>query len=573
MSPRLNDVAAQLRDSLRHALTDTFASPVWGAPEAMKRTLKEVRKSFDSAAAEAPEQSVAKSVWTFRRTGKTPTFRDLKYTCYGLGLRQGDNETTLLGNERLFTTLIGEVHGLTSEPRRFRKCYQGLLSSYLNFSPDDSATDQEKKHWEELRGYLRKQLDVILAVEPVASWARVLKAHENLLQTQPCKRYADGLRKGEWDELEELAQGLAISSQSWVWKEAVLAHVQAVAEIRSDTAFRNELDLALHALDGKRVPLGEEFRKAGAAALLRRYAKCSDRPQHDALLDLALACFGKPWLNATAWDAYVDDEETQRLIDSWIKTGLIQDFFQLLAEDGVADRSRMEFWPRFVPVISDIWFAMGSFALDNRDPKYVKLRQRIGRERILHFAGAAYTNNAFIMRIGPFYLIEFGQKGRAAYLIHADNWQGDLRPGTTLQLEAWRLRRMGGLQMTHMPSDTWDQKFCQEICPRIGWWPGSAAPRQEPMKAPVRQPENVRRDAPAVVRPPVAPILRPAAPNEDPFVSALGNQLKRFDVTIEDLRDRGGCLWVGADMSRPDLNRILFSRGFKYADGKGWWKK
>lgn len=572
MPAGLKDPVLDLRNSLRGALHDSFVAPVWGAPEVMHQALKEVKKHFDSAEASVSEKSIAASVWAFRRTGKLESFRDLKYTCYGLTLRQGKDESTLLGDERLFPALIDEVHGVTKEPRKFRKCYQGLLNSYLNFPADDSSTDVEKRNWEHLRNYLRKQLRLILTVEPIASWIHVLEAHENLLKSNPCKRYAEGLREGKWDELEELAQGLAISSASWVWKEAVLAHVQAVADIRADIAFRQELDLALHALEGKRAPLGDELRKTGTASLLRRYARCSDHPQHEALLDQALHCFGKPWLNRTAWDAYVGDEDALRLIDGWTKTGLIQDFFQLLADDGVADLSRMRFWPQFVPVISDIWFAMGSYAHDSRDPKYFKLRQRIGRERILKFAGSSYTNNAFIMRIGPFYLIEFGQKGRAAYLIHADRWREPLTPGASVQLAVHRLQSMGGEQMRHYPLP-WEKTFCNVICPRIGWWPGSPPPKStvrrteslagRPMESKKKSPSTQRGTASGAKH----------ETEEDPFFAALMSRLADYGLQIDDLRRKGGCLWVRADTKDQALNRILLGAGFTYSGGNGWWKK
>ena len=572
MPPGLKDPVLDLRHSLRGVLHDGFATPIWGAPEVIHKVLKEVRKNFDSPEASVSEQSIAASVWSFRRTGKITSFRDLKYTCYGLTLRQGRDESTLLGDEKLYPALIDEVHGLTREPRKFRKCYQGLLNSYLNFPADDNSTETERRNWEHLRNYLRKQLRQILAVEPVASWIHVLESHENLLKPDPCKRYADGLREGKWDELEELAQGLAISSASWVWKEAVLAHVQAVASIRADTLFRQELDLALHALEGKRVPLSDELRKTGTASLLRRYAKCADHPQHEALLDHALRCFGKPWLNRTAWDAYVGDDDALRLIDGWTKTGLIQDFFQLLADDGVADLSRMRFWPQFVPVISDIWFAMGSYAHDSRDPKYVKLRQRIGRERILKFAGSSYTNNAFIMRIGPFYLIEFGQKGRAAYLIHADRWREPLSPGASVQLAVHRLQSMGGEQMRHFPLP-WEKTFCNVICPRVGWWPGSPPP-----KSTVRRTESLagrpmesKKKSPSTQRGTAAGAANDT--EEDPFLAALMSRLADYGLHIDDLRRKGGCLWVRADTKDPALSRILLGANFTYSDGNGWWKK
>lgn len=572
MPAGLKDPVLDLRNSLRGALNDSFVAPVWGAPEVMHQALKEVKKRFDSPEASVSEKSIAASVWAFRRTGKLDSFRDLKYTCYGLTLRQGKDESTLLGDEKLYPALIDEVHGVTKEPRKFRKCYQGLLNSYLNFPADDSSTDVEKRNWEHLRNYLRKQLRLILTVEPIASWIHVLEAHENLLKSNPCKRYAEGLREGKWDELEELAQGLAISSGSWVWKEAVLAHVQAVADIRADIAFRQELDLALHALKGKRVPLGDELRKTGTASLLRRYARCSDHPQHEALLDHALHCFGKPWLNRTAWDAYVGDEDALRLIDGWTKTGLIQDFFQLLADDGVADLSRMRFWPQFVPVISDIWFAMGSYAHDSRDPKYVKLRQRIGRERILKFAGSSYTNNAFIMRIGPFYLIEFGQKGRAAYLIHADRWREPLTQGASVQLAVHRLQSMGGEQMPHRPLP-WETTFCNKICPRIGWWPGSPSPKPTARitEALAGRPTESKKKNSSTQRGTAAGAAHDT--EEDPFFAALMSRLTDYGLQIDDLRRKGGCLWVRADTKDQSLNRILLGAGFTYSGGNGWWKK
>ncbi|MBS0173556.1 MAG: hypothetical protein JSR64_05925 [Nitrospira sp.] len=572
MPAGLKNPVLDLRNSLRGALHDSFVAPVWGAPEVMHQALKEVKKRFDSAEASVSEKSIAASVWAFRRTGKLDSFRDLKYTCYGLTLRQGKDESTLLGDEKLYPALIDEVHGVTKEPRKFRKCYQGLLNSYLNFPADDSSTDVEKRNWEHLQNYLRRQLRLILTVEPIASWIHVLKAHENLLKPNPCKRYAEGLREGKWDELEELARGLAISSASWVWKEAVLAHVQAVAEIRADIAFRQELDLALHALEGQRVPLGDELRKTGTASLLRRYARCSDHPQHEALLDQALHCFGKPWLNRTAWDAYVGDEDALRLIDGWTKTGLIQDFFQLLADDGVADLSRMRFWPQFVPVISDIWFAMGSYAHDSRDPKYLKLRQRIGRERVLKFASPTPTNNAFIMRMGPFYLIEFGQKGRAAYLVHADRWKEPLTPGATVQLAVHRLQSMGGEQMRHYPLP-WEKTFCNVICPRIGWWPGSPPPKPTTQitESLAGRPTESKKKSPSTQRGTASGTAHDT--EEDPFFTALMSRLADNGLQIDDLRRKGGCLWVRADTKDQSLNRILLGAGFTYSGGNGWWKK
>ena len=554
-----------LRARLHSALHDGFVAPVWGAPQVMHQALKAIRKDFDGAAADVPEHSIAQAVMRFRRTGTFDSFRDLKYACYGLALRLGEDDYTLLGDEQRYPALLCKVQERTNAPRRFRKCFQGLLNSYLNFPHDESCTDIERQNWEHLRDYLRGQLQGILTIEPVASWIQTLNAHENLLTPAPCQRYTDGLREGNWNELEDLAQGLAISSESWVWKKAVLTYVETVAEMRADGDFRQSLKSALHALDnelgGKHIHLGDELRKCGTASLLRRYARCSEHPQHEALLDQALQCFGKPWLHRTAWDAYVADEDARRMVDGWIKTELIRDFFQLLADDGVANPERMHFWPQFVPVISDIWFALGPHALHNRNPAYEKLRQRIGRERILKFAGAVATNNAFIMRIDPFYLVEFGQTGRAAYLVHAELWNVPLSFGATVDLTVQRLRAMGGEQMRHAAPLPWERHFCNAICPRIGWWPPSFQPSGRRALPQTSRPTALRSTAPQ------------SAPEVDPVFVSLKRKIAEFGKEMEDRRPQGGCLWVRADDKDPSLTRFLSSQGFRYSEGKGWWKK
>lgn len=585
MPARLTGELARLGALLHQALSDDAPPAAWGRPEEMSRALKAVVKTFDGSAAPASDHSILQAVRSFRRHRRVYSFRDLKYLCYGLALRDGVAEDSLLGDEVLYPALMDEVHGLVADPRRFRKCYQGLLSTYLNFPADDGATDAEVENWTHLRGYLRKQLAVILAVEPVASWANVLKAHENLLRPKPCARYAQSLRKGQWDELEEVAAGLAVSSQSWVWKQAVLAHVEAVSEISSDDAYRAELNIALHALKGAKVPLGVEIQRQGAASLLRRYARCGVRPEHADLLDMVLRCFGKPWLNQTAWDAYVADDSARQLIDGWVKTGLIQDFFQLLAADGVADRSRMEFWPSFVPVINDIWFVLGSHAKRSRDPNYVKMRERIGRERITEFSGAGMTNNAFIMRIGPFYMVEFGQKGRAAYLVHSDNWRIDLRPGATMTITPSELQHMGGRQMTHMPSDAWQQKFIQALCPKIDWSPDRPEKKQRGRtfeSPPVRRPSAVSaKTNPALQK--LTPIkdrtetltgaTRAAIKGDlnEIIAKSVADEIQRLGLNVPVSRDSSGRIIVAAGDGYSPLNRLLTSWKFTYTDGKGWW--
>ena len=53
---------------------------------------------------------------------------------------------------------------------------------------------------------------------------------------------------------------------------------------------------------------------------------------------------------------------------------------------------------------------------------------------------------------------------------------------------------------------------------------------------------------------------------------------KKFDLIIENKRDKGGALWVR--LRRPlfakeieEFTAIMDENGFKVARNKGWWKK
>jgi hypothetical protein len=47
---------------------------------------------------------------------------------------------------------------------------------------------------------------------------------------------------------------------------------------------------------------------------------------------------------------------------------------------------------------------------------------------------------------------------------------------------------------------------------------------------------------------------------------------RRFNASVLDRRDKGGALWLVMS-DTPGARRILQAWGFKYALGKGWWKK
>jgi hypothetical protein len=287
------------------------------------------------------------------------------------------------------------------------------------------------------------------------------------------------------------------------------------------------------------------------AILISRYARVPGAPEEPALRDAAVATIGNPWLRRASWDASVLDEQgrpdsrAREMVFSWLKGRLVKDFFELLSEDGAGDRRRLEYWLRFVPHISDMWFALGINARFRRDEAFVDFRAR-AKGRLLGLESTTAENNAFVMRIGNHVAMEFGESGNALYLYR---WN-DLPTAVSQRLLSGKelvtvtIHQLKNAQrvatenpMRHMDSPvalkSWEQKFDENLCLILGC-----------------KPEE-----------------RPA------FAPELEALLATHNKQGEDKRATGGALWVYADDSLKSLNKKLGAMGFSYRSPRGWYKE
>ncbi|MEQ5837941.1 EH signature domain-containing protein [Paraburkholderia acidicola] len=60
------------------------------------------------------------------------------------------------------------------------------------------------------------------------------------------------------------------------------------------------------------------------------------------------------------------DDQAREMVFFWLKERLVADFFELLSVDGINDKRRVAYWLRFVSFVEDMWFALGSSAVDVR---------------------------------------------------------------------------------------------------------------------------------------------------------------------------------------------------------------
>jgi hypothetical protein len=291
-----------------------------------------------------------------------------------------------------------------------------------------------------------------------------------------------------------------------------------------------------------------------------------------ALRDAAIALIGNPWLHRTAWDSYVldqngqPDDDAREMVNGWLKVRLIKDFFDLLSEDRSADSRRLNYWLGFEPMIEDMWFALGADAMSDRRKDYAEFRQR-ANGRLLDLVGATPTiNNAFLMHIGEYVVIEFGITGNACFAYRYNDLPARIKrrlnSGTTQALIDIAELKEAGYEVRLLHQGSWEPKFDAAICPLLGFMPsGGGDPRSSRGAVPAKNVQDVRTSAPVY-------------PWRTSF-SRLDFErfISRFGLAVDDRLHKGGCLWVRTDAANAQVCESLKNWGFSYRDGKGWWRE
>lgn len=458
-------------EALRHRLRQeldvgqALHAVEWGNPRAMTESLKRIRRELGGGDLDRPtEDKLQAALARFAASGAVLSFTELKYLCYGATVPVGDEHWRLIDRQKLFDTLLDLVNHRAQQSKKFRRCYQGLLSGYFGFERNLDDPGEAERRWVTLREFLAEQLTPLRKAcadkGQTPDWLTILYEHQNLLTADPCSRYAKALERGDEAELHQVCAGLGISSNSWVWVEAMMAYVKQVCQ-GSDKAFKERMPSVLDLVNGKTaVTLPPALAVMATAMLVTRYEQCVEHPEHAGLRDTCVQWIGNPWVKRVAWDAAVNHEPARLMVNSWLKQRLIRDFFELLAADGAADVRRLNYWLKWEPQITDMWFVLGNEAASSQSAEFIELRKRMaGRDRRLRDSNL--LNNAFVMRIGQLLVIEFGLTGNACYIFAASDFKANLekRYFSLFELK----QRIGAAARLSHSGTNWEGRFDFEI--------------------------------------------------------------------------------------------------------------
>lgn len=355
---------------------------------------------------------VLETIKRFVQRVELSPYRDIKNVCYGIAEPYYGGQT-LIGNKPLFITLLKIIDGFQTQPKKLKRCFQALMGAYFSLDGYDTKSAIHEQ-WLMLRIFLKRWLPALNSTDPRPDWLTAAIDHYNLFGPEPTARYGVDFLNGDGAVLEKTCKVLAIGSSSWVRRRVVISIIQAAAAT-SDEAFMGYLDALIELLR-----VNEVLKTEGIAKLLNRYAQKQSTPEHVALRVGALNAFGNPLIIANKQRWFSTSIEAREMVGNWLKGFLIERFFELLSHDGRTDKRRPGFWLQYRSSIENIWFILGPLAMSNSNEDFKKLRETMGNQ-CLSLLNSTAGNNAFIMKIGTKYIVEFGEQGNSTRLYDEDD--------------------------------------------------------------------------------------------------------------------------------------------------------
>jgi hypothetical protein len=496
----------------------------------------------------------------------------LRHLCWALN--HPVNGTVLLREIEPFHSLMFAVEELQAEGNLDLNPWRGLLDGYLA-ADDQTLIGAGLENWSELRSFLRNTLPYALAkARPRLEWPRVLSDHSNLLTDRPCDRYGVMMLSGEAGVLDRLRDDLRIPQESWFWRETVLARVRAACDVPKGR-FAELLSELLQMVEKYPLLINEALK-----LLLTRYYTEDPSTPHEDLRDFATAHWGTPNIFAQSQKWAQVDPAIKEMVLSWIVRADLQDFFEVLQEDRTADRRRFAFWLRYHRQISYVRIALGADAYHSTHPDFVDLR-RNKKERICKYTAPQSKINAIIMKIGAYFFVEFSHTGNAAYGYGETQFPANASAGHMHESDLkWRARAT--FWQSH--NGTWEEKFADRLAD-LGVFPDEgASAKKSPIRRqpPPRPIQMLRAGLNEKIEqrdrvPSNAPVMEIGESERSPITQVQLNMVRRMclaaRIPIEDKRDKGGAVWVYLLSENGSTAEGLRLAGFRYAPGKGYWRK
>ena len=551
----------QLKKSLQGIVEDLSASQeTFGNIGPITKSLERIKASFDGQTnSRPPGDQIQQAIKNFLADGAIHNLRQARLTAWGLAMSYSQNPP-FFERERQFS----EYLNILNEPRFLsRNIWRGLLASYLNYQGSFTKNDIGKGNWEKLRAFLKETFGSIFdQTSQKPEWMTVIRENLNIFDISPCQPYAQAALRGDDQAIKALKETV-IPQGSWFDAELIRAQID-FACVTDDSQFKAHLPRLCKLLWDNALSADE-----GLKNILSRYHQSQDTSEAPELLDLAVYRWNNPKLpSSSRWGLVNPDVKEMAL--RWLIGKDLRIFFDLFSDECKAEKEkrRLTFWMRYLDQISDAYFVLGKHAYESTEESYVEMRRsNEGRLSRLEQAGSD-RNNAFIMILSGYVIVEFGLTGNACFCFERGKEPFQLN-APILKGDRSQLKNEAsiGCRFRLVHSDRpypWEYE-CEKELEKLGVYADATA-RIGALRTPTsdrRRFRHHRENQNQVLDSPKAKFT----PEE------LIQFAKKFDLKVVDYRDNGGNLWITPASDFFLIRSQLEIWGFKRIPGKGWWYK
>lgn len=505
------------------------------------------------------------------------TLKDARLVSFSMCMPSRPSGPCIMEDRKRFQAVLDSQTGVDqwmNKPRWYRRCYQGLVRSYFTYDAKlAQASTVGKQNWGDLRDYLHQRTRNIVDGEANPDWVTTAVGNQQLFGDDPCAHYAPDVLSGDTSKLDILCEQLGVVESSWFLRELVLAQVREATKLSHDR-FTKLIPQLLQLLSRHLL-----LRDPGLILMLDKYASTAQPGINEPLRNASVEWWGNPWLpsNKTSWGGVLP--AAREMVSEWLKREFIEAFFTKLAEDGVGDRRRANFWLRYVKSMDNIQFALGGKALSSKDRDFAVLLKKM-KGLYTELKTTDSSNNAFIMTMGNLVAVEFGGMGNAFYGYDVRKtlpFDASRSVGLTVNGANSLKHKNRMLWMQHQDGirgwDRWEEMFEATLNENFAIRPNAPQKRviarasapastttaPAALRLPTESPENIQHVSGARV--------------EHDFSEEELHAYARFhEFQVHDKRKLNGNLWVRTDDKDLLVNADLHKWGFEYKPSKGWWR-
>ena len=350
------------------------------------------------------EEKIIKSVLKLEQHGfDGMTKRDWKNLAWSLSKKLPNYEEKLLFTP-VGVRLIDYFNQLGIDQLQF--VYFPLLYSYFAF--EQHELENLPSNWIQLRKILdENKSSIFKASTRPKKWMTTLIDNSEVLTTEPTKKFVrEFLQDNDENRVANQLESLRIASVSWFWDDLIRSAIKSIKTMKEDEYFQI-IPRFLVLLEKNKIYATDIL-----AALLERYASTSQREKvHEVLKHLALDQWGNPQYESSAgWNNV--NADTKKMVIQWFVRADLEAFFKVFSYG--AEVRRFNYWMRFIKqvTLSEIFLNDDAmFYATFQQEKFKK--NNVGRFK--RIVGKSTAANAFMIKIGGYYIVEFSELNNATY--------------------------------------------------------------------------------------------------------------------------------------------------------------